>query len=108
MLLADYQAYVDCQQRVSDAYRDQDGLDAHVDPQQRAGRALLVGSLDSRLLPRHLARQPDRRRTKDATDGGTAPAATANGVEQGSRAPLGAVGAVRTASTSACSRTAPR
>ena len=24
MLLADYQAYVDCQQRVSDAYRDQD------------------------------------------------------------------------------------
>ena len=23
MLLADYQAYVDCQQRVSDAYRDQ-------------------------------------------------------------------------------------
>jgi glycogen phosphorylase len=25
MLLADYQAYVDCQQRVSDAYRDRDG-----------------------------------------------------------------------------------
>ena len=24
LLLADYQAYVDCQQRVSDAYRDQD------------------------------------------------------------------------------------
>ena len=36
MLLADYQAYVDCQQRVSEAYRDQRALDAHVDPQHRA------------------------------------------------------------------------
>ena len=34
-------------------------LDAHVDPQQRAGRALLLGSLDPRLLPRHLARHAD-------------------------------------------------
>ena len=57
MLLADYQAYVDCQQRVSEAYRDQDALDAHVDPQQRAGRPLLVGSLDPGVLPRHLERQ---------------------------------------------------
>ena len=64
MLLADYQAYVECQQRVSDAYRDQTQLDAHVDPQHGARRAVLVGSLDPRLLPRHLAGQPADARTK--------------------------------------------
>ena len=32
-------------------------LDAHVDPQLRARRPLLVRSLDSRVLPRHLERQ---------------------------------------------------
>ena len=61
MLLADYQAYVDCQERVSDAYRDQDRLDAHVDPERRARRPLLVRSLDSRVLPRHLAASAARR-----------------------------------------------
>ena len=60
MLLADYQAYVDCQQRVSDAYSRSEGLDAHVDSQQRAGRPLLVGPLDPGILPRHLERQTDR------------------------------------------------
>ena len=59
MLLADYQAYVDCQQRVSEAYRDRDRLDAHVDSQHRARRPLLVGPLDPRVLPRHLARRAD-------------------------------------------------
>ena len=58
MLLADYQAYVDCQQRVERGLSRPDELDADVDPELRAGRALLVGSLDPRLLPRHLARQP--------------------------------------------------
>ncbi len=38
-----------------------DSLDANVDPQHGAGRALLVGSLDSRVLPRHLERSPERR-----------------------------------------------
>ena len=59
MLLADYQAYVDCQQRVSEAYRDQQRLDAHVDPELRAGRPLLVGPVDPRVLPRHLERHAD-------------------------------------------------
>ena len=51
LLLADYQAYVDCQQRVSDAYRDPNDVDAHVDSELREGRAILVGSFDPRLLP---------------------------------------------------------
>ena len=46
MLLADYQAYVDCQQRASEAYRDQNDLDADVDPEQCAGRPLLLRSFD--------------------------------------------------------------
>ena len=61
MLLADYQAYVDCQQRVSEAYRPSDRLDAHVDPQQRASRPVLLGPLDPRVLPRHLEGEPDHR-----------------------------------------------
>ena len=69
MLLADYQAYVDCQQRVSDAYRDRAELDADVDSQLCARRTFLLRSLDSGILPRHLAREPDgsiRRRSMNA------------------------------------------
>ena len=54
MLLADYQAYVDCQQRVGEAYVDRNKLDAHVDPQQRPSRPVLFRSLDPGILPRHL------------------------------------------------------
>ena len=56
MLLADYQAYVDCQQRVSRAYSDQNALDAHVHSELRASRSFLVRPLDPGVLPRHLER----------------------------------------------------
>ena len=67
-----------------------DGLDAHVDPELREGRAILVGPLDSRLLPRHLARQPDDAGRKTRLMASTAAAAGARGVERGSSSPLGA------------------
>ena len=57
LLFADYQPYVDCQQRVERGVSRPAELDADVDPQLRARRPLLVGSLDSRVLPRHLERQ---------------------------------------------------
>ena len=50
--------YVDCQQRVSEAYRDQDELDAHVDPELPRASDVLVRPVDSRVLPRHLERHP--------------------------------------------------
>ena len=42
MLLADYQSYVDCQDRVAKAFKDSTQLDAHVDPQCRAHGQVLV------------------------------------------------------------------
>ncbi len=57
MLFADYQSYIDCQQQVSDGVSRSEKLDAHVDPQQRAGRTLLFGSVDPGILPRHLERK---------------------------------------------------
>ena len=114
LLLADYQAYVDCQQRVSDAYRDQDGLDADVDPEHRARRAILVGSLDPRLLPRHLAGHRAAGRgamTPDKTPL-TALATGAHGtpgvVAAGDAAPLGATRAAGGVNFSVFSKDADR
>ena len=39
LVLADYAAYVACQERVSAAWQRSGALDAHVDPQHRARRA---------------------------------------------------------------------
>ena len=50
MLLADYQAYVDAQDRVSEAYRDQEELDADVHSEHGESRTILVRSVDCRLL----------------------------------------------------------
>ena len=57
LLLADFQSYVECQAKVSEAYRDSRALDAHVDPQHRAQRQVLIGSHHSRILRGYLARQ---------------------------------------------------
>src|SRR6185437_14870938 len=62
MLFADYQSYIDCQDRVSKAVSKGQKLDPHVDPQQRASRPLLFRSLGPRILPRYLARQPHHNR----------------------------------------------
>ena len=58
MLLADYQAYMDCQAASERGVPGPGKLDAHVDPQHRPGRPLLLGSLDPRVLPGHLGREP--------------------------------------------------
>ena len=58
MLLADYQAYVNCQQRVSDANRDQvNRTRMSILNTARVGR-FSSGSFDSGLLPRYLEHQP--------------------------------------------------
>jgi hypothetical protein len=54
MLLADYQAYVECQQSVSRARSER--MDPHVHSELRAGRLLLIRPLDPGVLPRHLER----------------------------------------------------
>ena len=55
MLLADYQDYVDAQQRVSERLGQPAGVDPHVHPQLRESRPVLVGPVDPGLLPGHLA-----------------------------------------------------
>ena len=55
LVLADYAAYIECQERVSAAWRTP-GVDADVDPQHRAQRQVLVGSRHPRVLRRHLER----------------------------------------------------
>ena len=106
MLLADYQAYVDCQQRVSDAYRDRTDWTRMSILNCRAGRPILVGSVDPRLLPRHLARQPAAARRRRLIDDGVRRRCE----RQSHRRERAArrVGAAPAASTSACSRSAPR
>ena len=42
MLLADYQSYIDCQDRVSAAYQRPGALDAHVDSQRRPHRQVFL------------------------------------------------------------------
>ena len=59
MLLADYRSYVDCQQRVNEAYRGSEPLDANVDPESRPRRPVLVGSLNSRILSGYLGHCPE-------------------------------------------------
>ena len=53
LLFADYQAYVDCQERVSEAYRDPESW-TRMSILNCARVAVLLGSLDPRVLPRHL------------------------------------------------------
>jgi hypothetical protein len=46
MLLADYQAYVDCQQRASAAYLHRRGWTLHVDSEHRKSRTFFVRSFN--------------------------------------------------------------
>jgi starch phosphorylase len=76
MLMADYQAYIDCQQRVGQAYSDSDSW-----TRMSIFNALRMGGfssdlLDSRVLPGDLASSPpstvplaERRQTKDGKGG---------------------------------------
>ena len=52
MLFADFAAYIECQAKVSEVYRDAEPLDADGDSQHRAQRPILIGSDDSRVLLR--------------------------------------------------------
>ena len=56
LVLADYASYIECQERVSAAWRDTRRVDADVDPEHRAQRQVLVGPRDRRVLRRHLER----------------------------------------------------
>ena len=56
LVLADYAAYVDCQERVSAAWQDRGRVVADVDPQHRAQRQVLVGPRHRGVLRRHLER----------------------------------------------------
>ena len=53
LLLADYQAYIDCQDRVAAAFRDR-SAGPDVDPQCGADGQILLGPLDPRILRRDL------------------------------------------------------
>ena len=46
LVLADYADYVQCQERVSAAWNERRPLDAHVDPQHRPRRQVLVRPVD--------------------------------------------------------------
>jgi hypothetical protein len=50
LLLADYQNYIDAQERVSALWSNPQAWDAPIDPQHRAHGKILLGSLDPRLL----------------------------------------------------------
>ena len=100
MLLADYQAYVDCQERSATLPRPADWTKCRSSTAQ--GRAILLGSLDSRLLSRIWNITPSRCRepTHARRD---CPQRRAPRRRHGASAPLGAT--VRpAASTSASSR----
>ena len=90
LLLADYQAYVDCQQRVSDAYRDRtDWTRMSILNTARVGR-FSSDRVDPRLLPRHLAHRADADGEERAMSSSAVARAKPRVVEAGASAPLGA------------------
>src|SRR4029453_12401141 len=67
-------------------------LDPHVDSQQRPRRAVLVGSIDPGLLPRHLACRPGHADRKRAVSATVSESVRRGIVATGASAPLGATG----------------
>ena len=55
LVLADYQSYIDCQDQVAGAFRDQRRWTTHVDPEHGAHGQVFFGPLDPRVLRPHLA-----------------------------------------------------
>ena len=97
LVLADFRAYVDCQQRVSAAYCNRERVGAHVHPQLRTQRKILLRPHHPRVLPRHLARASRPRRAADAgrRQGGIPAVTTDTARLRRGRVPVTAASAVR-------------
>jgi glucan phosphorylase len=59
LLLADFQAYPECQHKADKAFRDSRALDTHVDPECGSNGRVLVGPFNTRVLQENLGRQTD-------------------------------------------------